>query len=248
MPKRWDDFASIRQVQIESGMDLTFSKVFLPYYINLVKELCPESLMEVGCGTGHLSANLINHVNTAVAIEPSEGMYAIAKQVIEGSDVQLYRLRVEDYRSTQPFDLIVSHMVLQLADNLELFIKSVAQLMGNQSYFVFTIPHPCFYNDYKKFFTPSEYHYMKELTKNVSFSVTNDPNTKISGVPYCHRPLSQYFSVLKKFGLHIVNFEETFPEPEIQSLYGMDWDFPRYCVFHTQLSDNSAIRKKRTSQ
>ena len=244
MPNRWDDFASIRRVQIESGKDLSFSKVFLPYYMDLVKELRPESLIEVGCGTGHLSANLINHVNTAVAIEPSEGMYAVAEQVIEGSGVHLFRLRAEDYRSTHPFDLIISHMVLQLVDNLELFIASVAQFMGNQSHFVFIIPHPCFYNDYKKFFAPSEYHYMKELTKNVSFAVTKDPNTKISGVPYCHRPLSQYFFVLKKFGLHIVNFEETFPEPEIQSLYGMDWNFPRYCVFHAQRDKDSALLKK----
>ncbi len=129
MPKRWDDFASIRRAQIEAGMDLTFSKVCLPYYINLVKELRPESLIEVGCGTGHLSENLINHVNTVVAIEPSEGMHAVAKQVIEGSGVQLFRLRAEGYRSTQPFDLIISHMVLQLVDNLELFIESVAQFM-----------------------------------------------------------------------------------------------------------------------
>ncbi|MDD5746210.1 MAG: methyltransferase domain-containing protein [Candidatus Omnitrophica bacterium] len=245
MPNRWDDFASIRRVQIESGKDLTFSKVFLPYYIDLVKELRPESLIEVGCGTGHLLANLSNYVNTAVAIEPSEGMYAVAEQVIEGSDIQLFRLRVEDYQSTHPFDLIISHMVVQLVDNLELFIGSVAQLMGNQSRFVFTIPHPCFYNEYKKFFTPSEYHYMKERTKAISFSVTKDPNTKISGVPYCHRPLSRYFFVLKKFDLHVVDFKETFPAPEIQSLYGADWNFPRYCVFHALRGKDSEIIKKK---
>jgi SAM-dependent methyltransferase len=234
MPKRWDDFASIRRAQIESGKDLTFSKVFLPYYIALVKDLCPKSLIEVGCGTGHLSARLSKHLNTVVAIEPSEGMHAIAKQVIEGSSVQLFHLRAEEYSNTYTFDLIISHMVIQLVDNLELFVESVTKFMGNHSYFVFAIPHPCFYNEYKKFFDPSEYHYIKEHAKNVSFSVTKDPHTTISGVPYCHRPLSRYFSVLKKCGLHIVDFEEVFPGPEIQSLYGKDWNFPRYCVFHAQ--------------
>lgn len=234
MPKRWDDFASIRRVQIESGKDLTFSKIFLPFYMDLVNEFCPESLIEVGCGTGHLSASLSSHMKTAVAIEPSEGMYAVAKQVVDGSIVQLFRLRADEYNNSYPFDLIISHMVLQLVDNLELFLECVAQFMGKQSLFVFAIPHPCFYNEYKKFFDPSEYHYMKEQTKNVSFSVTKDPHTKISGVPYCHRPLSRYFSVLKKSGLHVVDFEEIFPKPEIQSLYGLDWNFPRYCVFHAQ--------------
>lgn len=244
MPSRWDDFASTRRVQIESGKDLTFSEVFLPYYVDLVTELRPESLLEVGCGTGHLSTILSNHVRTAVAIEPSAGMYAVAEQVVKGSGVQLFRSRAEEYKSANPFDLIVSHMVLQLVDNLESFVASVAQFMGNESLFVFAIPHPCFYNEYKGFFVPSEYRYMKEMTKTVSFTVTKDPHTEISGVPYCHRPLSRYFFVLKKCGLRIVNFEETFPEPEIQSLYGMAWDSPRYCVFHVQRDKDSQALKE----
>jgi len=234
MPSRWDDFASIRRVQIESGKDLTFSEVFIPYYKDLVTTICPTSLLEVGCGTGHLSAMLSEHVNKVVAIEPSEGMHAMAEQVVNGKGVQLLCLRVEEYESANPFDLILSHMVLQLVDDLESFVMSVTQLMQKASRFVFAIPHPCFYNEYKIFFSTSEYSYMKEVAKNVSFVVTKDPDTKISGVPYCHRPLSRYFSVLKKCGLHVVDFEETFPKPEIQSLYGMAWEFPRYCVFHAQ--------------
>jgi SAM-dependent methyltransferase len=244
MPQRWDDFASVRRDQIESGKDLTFSNVFLPYYIDLVKELHPESLLEVGCGTGHLSITLSNHVNKAIAIEPSKGMHTVAEQVVAGSGVQLFFLRAENFKSEHPFDLIISHMVLQLVDNLESFIASVAKFMGNQSRFVFAIPHPCFYNEYKKFFGPSEYHYMEETTKSVSFTVTKDPNTKISGVPYCHRPLSRFFFVLKKFGLYVVDFEEIFPKPEIQSLYGMAWDFPRYCVFHAQRGKDHQLVNK----
>ena len=244
MPQRWDDFASVRRDQIESGKDLTFTNVFLPYYINLVEELHPESLIEVGCGTGHLSKNLSNHVNKTIAIEPSKGMHSVAEKVVGGSGVQLFCLRAEDFKSAHPFDLIISHMVLQLVDNIESFIASVARLMGNHSRFVFAIPHPCFYNDYKNFFGPSEYHYMEERAKSVSFAVTKDPNTKISGVPYCHRPLSRYFFVLKKFGFYVVDFQETFPEQEIQSLYGMVWESPHYCVFHAQRGKERHIHKK----
>ncbi|WP_084031841.1 class I SAM-dependent methyltransferase [Desulfonatronum lacustre] len=244
MPNRWDGFASIRQNQIESGKDLTFSKVFLPYYNDLVKELCPESLLEVGCGTGHLSVNICSNISTAVAIEPSEGMYAVAEQVVKESCVQLFCLRVEEYRCPHPFDLIISHMVLQLVDNLDLFIESVANFMEKESQFVFAIPHPCFYNNYKLFFDSSEYKYMCEIKKTISFSITNDPNKIISGVPYCHRPLSQYFSVLKKFGFYVVDFKEIFPDQEIQSLYGVDWKFPRYCVFHAQRKKGNPVLKK----
>jgi len=234
MPNRWDDFAETRKIQIELGKDLTFSQVFLPYYLNLVKQLHPVSLLEVGCGTGHLSAALSSHVKTTVAIEPSAGMHAVAKSVLQKNNVQLFRLRAEEYRGQNIFDLVISHMCLQLVDNIEDFVSSVCTLMGTDSHFVFAIPHPCFYNEYKHFFQPSEYHYMRALTKTVSFTVTKDPNTQISGVPYCHRPLSRYFSVLKAYNLYVVDFDEIFPETEIQSLYGAEWNSPRYCVFHTQ--------------
>jgi SAM-dependent methyltransferase len=244
MPARWDDFALVRQVQIESGKDVTFSKVFLPYYVKLVAELNPESFLEIGCGTGHLSAYLSNYVIKTVAIEPSEGMYAVSEEVLKHKSVQLFRLRAEDYKIATIFNLIISHMVLQLVNNLELFISSVVKFMGKGSRFVFAIPHPCFYNEYKNFFTPSEYHYMREVTKTVSFAVTKDPNTKISGVPYTHRPLSCYFSVLKKCGLQVIDFVEMFPDPDIQLLYGMAWDFPRYCVFHVQRAQGMPATKK----
>jgi len=234
MPSGWDTFAETRRIQIESGKDLTFSQVFLPYYLNLIKELRPVSLLEVGCGTGHLSAALSSHVRTAVAIEPSAGMHTVAESVLQKKNVQLLRLRAEEYRGQNTFDLVISHMCLQLVDNIEGFVSSVHALMGTESHFVFAIPHPCFYNEYKRFFQTSEYQYMRELTKTVSFTVTKDPKTQISGVPYCHRPLSRYFSVLKACNLYVVDFDETFPEAEIQSLYGAEWNSPRYCVFHTQ--------------
>jgi SAM-dependent methyltransferase len=234
MPKRWDDNAEIRKRQIESGKDLTFSQVFIPYYLQLVKKRRPVSLLEVGCGTGHLSAALCSHVSTAVAIEPSDGMHGVATTVLQKTNVQLHHLRAEEYRGQNAFDLVISHMCLQLVDNLECFLASIQTFMGPESLFVFAIPHPCFYNEYKSFFQASQYKYMRELMKTVSFAVTKDPGTQISGVPYCHRPLSSYFSKLRACNLRIVDFDETFPEPEIQLLYGAEWGLPRYCVFYTQ--------------
>ena len=103
--------------------------------------------------------------------------------------------------------------------------------MDENSLFVFAIPHPCFYNDYKNFFKPEEYHYMHELRKAISFTITKDPSSIISGIPYNHRPISRYFSCLEKQDLLIANFEEIFPDPKLQELYGQPWEAPRYCIF-----------------
>ena len=158
----------------------------------------------------------------------------IRTRCFQKNHIQLLRLRAEEYRGQNTFDLVISHMCLQLVENIEGFVSSIHELMGTDSHFVFAIPHPCFHNEYKCFFQSFEYKYIRELKKTVSFSITGDPKTKISGVPYHHRPLSRYFSILKKHNLCIIDFNETFPNSAIQSLYGAKWDFPRYCVFHVK--------------
>lgn len=97
-------------------------------------------------------------------------------------------------------------------------------------HFIFSIPHPCFYNEYKGFFG-DEYNYMTPMTKDVSFTITKDSKNTISGVPYHHRPLSEYINKLVESGFAINGFDETYPEEDIQLKYGAKWESPRYCVF-----------------
>jgi|LGVF01.1.fsa_nt_gb SAM-dependent methyltransferase len=234
MPERWDNAAELRKEQIESGLDLTFSKVFLPYYLNLATELRPSSLLEVGCGTGHLSSELSSHISKVVSLEPSPGMHAVASDILDDTRVQLINKRVQDLEFEQTFDLIISHMCIQTIHNINDFLESIRLLMNKKSLFVFTIPHPCFYNDYKGFFSSEEYSYIVPMKKNITFAVTKDPDRPISGVPYNHRPLSCYFDSLRVHDMLVADFHEIFPEPAVQSLYGTGWDTPRYCVFHVK--------------
>ncbi|HUW61168.1 MAG TPA: class I SAM-dependent methyltransferase [Candidatus Bathyarchaeia archaeon] len=231
MFEKWDDVAVTRRFQVEAGLDITFSRVFVPYYHDLVSSICPNSLLEVGCGTGHLAFALAPLVQTVVALEPSVGMYNVAKEVLCRSRVKLLNSSVEEYVINEEFDLIISHMCLQAVANLDAFLCAVAKLAGRKSTVVFSIPHPCFYNAYKCFFHPSKYQYYREVGSLVSFSISKDPITVISGIPYTHRPLSRYFSAFKSSGLHTVDFHEILPADHIQKLYGKPWTDPRYCVF-----------------
>ena len=230
MPNRWCNSAEIRREQIESGVDLTFNEVFKPLFVSRIRALSPSNVLEIGAGTGHISKELFKLGFSVTAIEPSSGMYRVAKDVLSLTDVRLLNCAILELEKKELYDVTFSHLVARVVDNLNEFFKSVARHMEATSRFIFSIPHPCFYNEYKGFFG-DEYNYMTSMTKNVSFTITKDLKNTISEVPYHHRPLSEYINKLVESGFVIDGFDETYPDNNIQLKYGAKWMTPRYCVF-----------------
>lgn len=230
MPHRWCAVAELRRNQIESGVDLTFVDVFKPLFIKLVCELQPTHVIEIGAGTGHLSKAIADKGFLITAIEPSVGMYDVACEVLTGTPVRLINCSSSELVRSDLFDVAFSHLVAHAVEDLAGFLESVSSHVHKGGYFIFSIPHPCFYNDYKGFFG-TDYSYMKQLSKEVSFSVTNDPENIITGVPYHHRPLSVYINSINEAGFVLSGFQEAYPPKDLQLKYGAIWEHPRYCTF-----------------
>jgi 2-polyprenyl-3-methyl-5-hydroxy-6-metoxy-1,4-benzoquinol methylase len=187
-------------------------------------------VLEVGAGTGHLSKALAENRINITAIEPSVGMFVIAKEVLDGIDVELVNCSLESLPANGGYGVVLSHLVVHVVPDMPKFFSDVAKHIEQSGHFIFTIPHPCFYNDYKKIFG-TEYRYMQQASKEISFTISKDPSNVISGVPYHHRPLSQYMKAILRSGFAITEFEETWPDQEIQMMYGQEWNTPRYCMF-----------------
>ncbi|MDT0502581.1 class I SAM-dependent methyltransferase [Halomonas sp. PAR7] len=230
MPHRWCNSAQIRREQIESEKDLTFNEVFKPLLVSRIKSLSPSNVLEVGAGTGHISNELFKLGFSVTAIEPSAGMYGVAKDVLSLTNVRLLNCASFDLEQDEFYEVAFSHLVAHVVDDLFAFFESIGQHLKANSHFIFSIPHPCFYNEYKGVFG-DEYNYMTPMIKNVSFTITKDSQNTISGVPYHHRPLSEYFNKLVESGFAIDGFDETYPEDDVQEKYGAKWETPRYCVF-----------------
>lgn len=227
---RWSKNAKIRRMQIEEGIDLTFCKVFTPFYMENITACIDDRLLEIGAGTGHLSKIIASNIPNTTAIEPSEGMYKVAKEVLEGSSVKLINCSIEDYISDIEYDFVISHLVAHVVEDFYRFLEFAYRNVKENGKFIFSIPHPCFYNDYKQLFD-IEYKYMSNLKNNINFKITLDQKNEIYDVPYYHRPLSWYMNHLIKVGFKIDHFYEIFPDYKIQKLYGEEWENPRYCVF-----------------
>jgi SAM-dependent methyltransferase len=227
----WDKAAELRREQIESGQDITFSNVFVPYYMELVRTYKPNVLIEAGCGTGHLARSIWVYAAKTYALEPSEGMFAVASDVLRAAaNVVLQHTRIQDAVGIEPADLIISHLVVNTIPDLDDFVSAVRRRLRSRGEFVFSIPHPCFWNEYKKFIPEHEYSYMTVTERVVDLTISLDPLRPISAIPFIHRPLSRYISCLRSMGFYISRLDEIFPAPEIQCLYGKPWESPRYMV------------------
>lgn len=230
MPHRWSNSAELRRKQIESGLDITFNRVFVPLLVHRLGHISPHSVVEIGAGTGHLSRALSDSGFSVTAIEPSPGMFAVAREVLANTAVELLNCHSFDLSPSASFDAAISHLVAHVVDDLPGFLFSIARHLNSGGHLLLTIPHPCFFNEYKNLFN-GQYSYMVATSAEISFTITKDPSNPISGVPYHHRPLSTYINSLVTTGFAIDGFDEVFPDKDVQALYGSAWENPRYCLF-----------------
>lgn len=230
MPHRWSDAAEIRRFQIESDLDLTFGEVFRPLFMSEMRRLSPRRALEIGAGTGHLAKAVYSLGIEVTAIEPSPGMHAVAADVLKDTQVRLINCRSDELDQSLQFNVVYSHMVAHVVEDLQGFYASAAVHLGSGGYFIFSVPHPCFYNDYKNYFG-EEYKYIEPMKKTISFTITKDPTNVITDVPYHHRPLSSYINELIAVGFALDAFQEICPDPLVEAKYGAPWLVPRYCVF-----------------
>lgn len=199
--------------------------------IDVIRNCCPKTILEIGGGTGHLARELSRQVSQYVLVEPSAGMYSVACKTLDGTDIELCNQTVQEFsKSDRHFDLVLSHLCIQATSDVNAFLVALARTLTASGTFLLSLPHPAFYNDYKKFFPTETFLYTEEIATMVTFTLTLDPGTEIKGVPYYHRPISKYISALSHAGLAVSSMDEIYPSDEIQKLYGAPWRTPRYPV------------------
>ena len=230
MHRVWNDYAILRQTQLESGVDTTFSNVFVPYYVKVANWLKPETILEIGSGTGHLAKELSRISPNVVTLEPCIDMVNIAKAVCKGTKVIIENCKIEEYKSQKQFQLIISHLCIQSVHDVDLFLKSTKGYLSQKGMFLFCVPHPCFWNDLKAFIPLEDYRYFNMNFKEVDFSLEKDPNNIFRKIPFIHRPLKAYFNYIRNVQLCVRDFDEIYTE-NVDELKNRNCT-PRYAVFY----------------
>jgi ubiquinone/menaquinone biosynthesis C-methylase UbiE len=153
-------------------------------------------VLSLACGQGQ-DARLLAHLGatvTGVDVSPEMLRYARKHEAVEphgiryvGGDAQ----QLEAFQD-QSFDGVVCHMALMDIPDLELTIGSVARVLRNEGWFVFSIVHPC-YRGHVEIVT--DYLVDHRYAKRV-------PRDWLPRHAY-HRPLSAYINHLAQTGFRV---------------------------------------------
>lgn len=214
----WDKFAKDRSRQIRTGLDISFNNVLLPNIKNEIQKYDTTNVLDVGCGTGEITKEILKISKHIDAIDPSRVSIELAKEICL-ENIAFYDTCIEKFNTDSVYTLIYSNMVLMNIENLDNVIPKINHLLCKNGIFVFTIIHPCFWSIYKKYSSENNFDYFIETKITLPFDITNE-KSKINTSHY-HRPLEVYIKKLVNNNLQIINIKE---------LKGENFIFPRFLM------------------
>lgn len=230
----WDALASRRSGDIENGKDLSFLHVLTPAVLSLLKGHLNNKtvLLDVGCGTGNLTAMLAKSTDQVVGIDPSIESIKIARRSnssahnIDWINQSVQELANEHY-SKRKYDVIVANMVLMDTLDLEGTLDAISRLAAPRALLVWTITHPSFWPSYWGYDTASWYDYNSEIQIESEFrSYAGSTGFTTTHV---HRPLSTYMNTFVDNNFAVEEIREPTPSGQtVPSRYTATWKFPRF--------------------
>lgn len=218
--ERWNLIADKRFYQIKKGEDDSFSNVLVPNMLSLLSSKKYEKLLDLGCGNGIFTNNLISYSNEIIGIDLSEKNIKIARENIQSNNnTQFVVADAETFNTAVKYDCIISNMVLMDVMNIERIIYNISKSLAKTGDFIFSITHPCYWPIYWNYYKEDWFDYNKELIIENNFRIGN---TSIEQKTiHFHRPLELYFNILQKNSLNIEVMKE---------LKGKNFNLPRFLL------------------
>lgn len=229
--EEWNELASIRDHQIQNEIDVSYHRVLKPEILNIIFNISPNSVIDVGCGAGDLLTDLHGTSLYVTGVDLSNENIERARARLP-RDADLFAGSLGEYLDSSEesnYDLAVSNMVLQCVPDISEFLGNIHSCLSNLGWFVFSFPHPCYWPRYWGYESENWFKYSNTIYIEGEFKISRENNTSVK-TTHIHRPLSVY---IKKFGdnnLNIMEMREPIPSKEVMQKYPNEWKYPRFIV------------------
>ena len=234
----WDRIAHVRHEQISSGADISFNYVLKPAIVNLLEGCNLSKVIDLGCGTGELTAKLARLSGEVTGVDSSALSIEIARETsAELPNIHFCESFIEDYANSDSgpqFTTAVANMTLMNCLDLEAFLQAAARVLQPEGSLIATITHPCFWPSYWGYADADWFKYNQEIVVEAPFRISSESTDYVT--THVHRPLSTYQDTLAQAGFAIDKLLEPFPNEEVQSMYPVPWKYPRFLALRAFLS------------
>jgi 2-polyprenyl-3-methyl-5-hydroxy-6-metoxy-1,4-benzoquinol methylase len=225
----WDHVAARRDKDIATGKDITYSRLLSPAIIGMREEWKELQVIDVGCGSGHLAAQIAELGATVRGIDISKDSIELALAKTTGR-LSFSCESVESYSAQNPhgrFDVAIANMTLQTTPNLNECVRAISKQLKPDGELIATFPHPCFWPAYWKYDKEPWFHYAADIPIEANFRTSLVPDG-VGVTTHFHRPLSRYMSAFVEAELALTLFSELMPDDSVGRLYPVQWRYPRF--------------------
>lgn len=228
--QEWDEVADYRDRLIQSGQDISLLDVTEPFILEAISPEGMRSVLDCGCGSGHLTQIIANRLKkTVIGIDISGKSIALAeKNYGESDNLTFLKSSIIHFAKHDiVFDACIANMVLMDIADIKRNMISIFNLLKPNGTFCFTITHPCFWPIYWEYFNEPWFNYESEICIKAPFYINGK---HVGQTTHVHRPLSLYISLCKEVGFTIEKIKELYPLNSHLDL-NYHYDYPRFIGF-----------------
>jgi trans-aconitate 2-methyltransferase len=166
-----------------------------------VQTASARGVADLGCGTGHLSATLIERFPTARVwgVDSSPEMLTAAQQYTRPGRLEFVRADLSSWTPPQTLEVIVSNAALQWVPNHAALIPRLAGLLGDGGWLAIQMP--------ANFDAPS-HTLLRDLTSNPRWKVQLEGSAE----PRHSMPTQWYINQLHDLGFRVNAWETTYEQ------------------------------------
>ena len=147
----WDQNAPDWIEAVREGWDVYRDYVNNPAFLKLLGNISNKRVLDLGCGEGYntrifadlgatvVGVDISNLLIAAARDEESQNPKGITYHVASGSELDTW----QDEFGPEPFDMVLSTMVMMDLPDYATCVKQVAKLLKPGGIFQFSICHPC---------------------------------------------------------------------------------------------------------
>lgn len=211
--QQWDNSAGWYDQNMGETGDKLNNQIIRPAILDVIGNIADEKILDIGCGSGYFTAELARYAKSVVGTDFSKNFIDLCKKKYK--NYKNLTFTQHDIKTKLPFadrdfDIVISKMVLQYVDHIDIFSKESFRILTNAGKLAVAVDHP-FHTQY--YFAQQEAGKPNSKYPNLKDYFSKDQSEKVSlwgkvRLTWYPRTVSKYINTFIMAGFNLLKIVE----------------------------------------